>query len=536
MGFRLRNAGAWFSAVLSFLGAALTLGCTNVGLYSTNPAGAGGPDRAVYEGTVCVPPANGDAFPVKVIFAVPGGTGVLPSTVSSIATALSNVSGRFQVPSVTFSLVAYHTVATGLQGGFADATTLQTAITKYVSYQEQGPVSLRAPIELARSILSGDMQSSCKGAVERTRYLVVLVVQDGDTSCANPAFNFGIDGRCTNLLPDTVGCSACELTSVTSSVQALEESLNAGQVLVQPVYIRDTIDPDIATEVAAIAKAGGTQVIQTTPETIDNALESLNYTSLQRQLGLKRLLAWNRNVRVRAGVQMADSDGDGIPDDDEVAIGTDPRNPDTDQDGLMDGIELRMGMDPKTPDTVSSCNPFLDTDGDRLNDCEERVLGTNPCMGDTDSDGLPDLVEALSGSNPLVPEDLKDSDSDGTPDLQEILAHTDPFSDDRAFQVEHGYGYQIADAEPTVDGRPCYQIRISNVGLMGNQGAVHPPYPDIAAGNNDVYVYFEAGRQNDPRGAGVSGLRLDAIQFTPPATRNPAGLIQISPTDFLLGI
>ncbi|MBX3744750.1 MAG: Ig-like domain-containing protein [Verrucomicrobiae bacterium] len=42
----------------------------------------------------------------------------------------------------------------------------------------------------------------------------------------------------------------------------------------------------------------------------------------------------------------ADSDGDGLPDDLEDVLGTNPANPDTDGDGIPDGVEVRNGTDP----------------------------------------------------------------------------------------------------------------------------------------------------------------------------------------------
>lgn len=41
-----------------------------------------------------------------------------------------------------------------------------------------------------------------------------------------------------------------------------------------------------------------------------------------------------------------DSDGDGVPDDQEYALGLDPNNPDTDDDGVNDGIEVANGTNP----------------------------------------------------------------------------------------------------------------------------------------------------------------------------------------------
>ncbi len=44
-----------------------------------------------------------------------------------------------------------------------------------------------------------------------------------------------------------------------------------------------------------------------------------------------------------------DSDGDGLTDAEELALGTDPLNPDTDGDGYSDGVEVRSGYCPLTP-------------------------------------------------------------------------------------------------------------------------------------------------------------------------------------------
>ncbi|MGY8689250.1 MAG: LamG-like jellyroll fold domain-containing protein, partial [Verrucomicrobiales bacterium] len=66
--------------------------------------------------------------------------------------------------------------------------------------------------------------------------------------------------------------------------------------------------------------------------------------------------------------ELLDSDGDGIPDAQEVANGTDPQHPDSDRDGLSDGAEIAAGTDPNKPDS----------DGDGIQDGREVALEFDP--------------------------------------------------------------------------------------------------------------------------------------------------------------
>jgi hypothetical protein len=82
-----------------------------------------------------------------------------------------------------------------------------------------------------------------------------------------------------------------------------------------------------------------------------------------------------------------DTDFDGLSDEDEARLGTDPRSRDTDLDGLNDGDEVRIGTDPLK----------IDTDGDGLEDGAEVVLRLDPTNPDTDGDGVLDGDERRLG-------------------------------------------------------------------------------------------------------------------------------------------
>jgi len=86
-----------------------------------------------------------------------------------------------------------------------------------------------------------------------------------------------------------------------------------------------------------------------------------------------------------------DTDGDGISDEDEVALGTDPNAADTDLDGSPDGEELLAGDDPTN----------ADSDEDGVPDPVERMLGTSPRLADSDTDQVADGIEWILGFDPL---------------------------------------------------------------------------------------------------------------------------------------
>lgn len=148
------------------------------------------------------------------------------------------------------------------------------------------------------------------------------------------------------------------------------------------------------------------------------------------------------------GSTFEDTDRDGLTDEVEATLGTDPTLVDSDGDFLGDGEEVLLrGTDPlKT-----------DTDGDQVSDNNEVANGTNPHSFDTDGDGLDDkvdpypwradgdgdgLVDVIDPS-PL----LRDADGGGASDKAEIDAGTDPLApgDDRpSIDSDHDF---LTDAD-----------------------------------------------------------------------------------------
>jgi len=138
-----------------------------------------------------------------------------------------------------------------------------------------------------------------------------------------------------------------------------------------------------------------------------------------------------------------DTDDDGIRDDEEVVPGgdlavTDPNNPDTDRDGIQDGTELGYTAGVADPD---GAGPIDGTDSSVFQPDQDPITRTDPLDPDTDDGGIIDGNEDINhdgeqGPGEIDPtagnggDDVDDRDLDGLPDSVETLIGTDPDNSD----------------------------------------------------------------------------------------------------------
>ncbi len=104
-----------------------------------------------------------------------------------------------------------------------------------------------------------------------------------------------------------------------------------------------------------------------------------------------------------------DSDGDGVPDEAEIAMGTDP----------FKAESLPQFVENKLP----AADPEKDSDGDGVPDEAEMAMGTDPNKAEETVNTPTTTQNKLPAADPE-----KDSDGDGVPDEAEIAMGTDPFN------------------------------------------------------------------------------------------------------------
>ncbi|QKX03822.1 Ig-like domain-containing protein [Aquimarina sp. TRL1] len=151
---------------------------------------------------------------------------------------------------------------------------------------------------------------------------------------------------------------------------------------------------------------------------------------------------------------MLDQDGDGLTDEEEEDLGTDPTNPDTDGDGYTDGEEVLVEDDPDTSvvplvesDPLNACDPngvpTGDCDGDGIENQYEDIDGDGDYTNDdSDNDGIPDYLDEDDDGDGIAtiderpdpngdgnPDDAVDSDGNGIPDYLQPNS-VDPTAED----------------------------------------------------------------------------------------------------------
>lgn len=166
-----------------------------------------------------------------------------------------------------------------------------------------------------------------------------------------------------------------------------------------------------------------------------------------------------------------DSDGDGLTNEQECTLGSDPLNPDSDGDGVRDGTEVRYPRICVATDRSMQRRPPPACTNDTDCNSDERCVGLNPASNDSDGDGVPDGMEdtGLDGmidvSMGETDPRLWDTDGDGTNDGMGGLNICRPMGLATVTQVT------IPPGSTQVGHDPAFGAATTVMGTMG-RGAV----------------------------------------------------------------
>lgn len=210
----------------------------------------------------------------------------------------------------------------------------------------------------------------------------------------------------------------------------------------------------------------------------------VNLESVEAEYGLSSLIAHNFSaIRTTDGLK-PDSDRDGLHDELERELGTDPYDPDTDGDGYSDFFEwvhADEGFEPTDEDQPAlTCGNATDRTGDGLAVCEEQYLGTDPTSPDTSGDGLPDGLKFRLGLDPLVDDRFRDDDFDGVTNVEEVRGGTHPQIPSSETHRAERILYSLEDrgledvqrvGGGGTDPRRCYDFEIDRIAMASTS---HP--------------------------------------------------------------
>lgn len=488
------------------------VGCTNANLEPIPPPEEGCADnKLAVNGRFCTTDPDDLNFPVKLLFVVDESSSMFATDPDATRTdALVDViDAVIDIPGVEIGIVGFglgvtpHTekcddyaTRTNCRSGFSPpAEALAGALETGAA---AGTTDFLGTLNSVIAFLADDMANSDALELQNARYQIIFLsdgLPDADGS-------FDRIGTCDDAAEWERAGESIENAGVVSAVgdlldQIIElaeqydvRELNFSTAFAAAPQTQTAIKACGSTFMRAMAKQGGGVFRDFSSGEAINFL-FVDFTSFKRVFAMKSFLAANLNaapfslaIGVDPGVTsddptlakgIIDSDADGLPDELEFLIGTDPAQQDTDGDGFSDLLEHRLtlsGFDPLDP-TDADCAADIDRndfDGDGLRDCEERFFGTNVRAYDTDNDGFGDGVEVMFNLNPALDDTLFDVDFDGVRNSNELRAHSRVDTDDVIQLAEHAYRYKVV--EDGLQGSSlCYTFAVENISLASTRGA-----------------------------------------------------------------
>ncbi len=268
----------------------------------------------------------------------------------------------------------------------------------------------------------------------------------------------------------------------------------------------------------------------------------------RRAFVVKEWVASNFSAPPGSPPTEADSDSDGLTDEEERVAGTNARIKDTDRDGFSDGVEVRfarLGATFRPTDFVLAdggggdpgCPPNLrgvDSDCDGLLDCDEQLVGSNSQLVDSDRDGVPDGVEWLLSSQASSDDLGEDPDNDAVTSRDEVRMHTHPLVADTQNLTVNGYRYELTtDGGVDSEGRQCFDFRVHNMSLAPTVADPYDGGVGQGAGFNDLYFSVAFIPGDDPTARTlIRQYRYKQSRYPVAGIKSPVdGVIEVRPEE-----
>ena len=405
-------------------------------------------------------------------------------------------------PDRYYSLINFSTTARTVRGFTSNRdlfrTTVQNELTNLL---DEGATDYLAAIGQAYQLINADILAAKTAAIAdpdnkvSSTYLIVFV-SDGF-----PVLS--IDTTRTPLVlnaqqPSSIIQKVRDVLALQTDNSDFVDSIN---LFTGYYFVTGNEDTAARQLLADMARAGhglaytfgGTELIDFSYFQVPEKL--LKYT-------LSEIIVTNRSVLWWNGRQVTDSDRDGLPDEVETELGSDPLKSDSDANGVSDYVEYRTSPQSKPCASIQGgrcqtagarsfvtlipslggCSSiigwtrvggavvFRDSDIDGLNDCEEMVLGNTAGINEFDANG--DLIpDALAFRNELefkagTHTANSDADLDGTTNYDEIkFGMPAQFPNYQLLMAKPvDYDLKIVSSSTNQD---CYQLKLLNMPVLG---------------------------------------------------------------------
>ncbi|MDR3607071.1 MAG: thrombospondin type 3 repeat-containing protein [Oligoflexia bacterium] len=469
------------------------------------------------------------------------------SGISNTIPAVPGGSPAGTAPLFTNNIDSFRTSVTADLGGVNAASTSDTGATNYDLALQTAANAIQADISAAAACAgmatTAAPTASCPNpGVQVASSYVIVFASDG-----SPIMDiFGVDPTTYTINPATTGRAYSVqrqsnelIISDVQSIMAKASGDNARYVtginLFTVYYYNPTnaLDDTGLNLLQQMAKAGNGLFYKAS--STGTSLDFSQFLPLSKTIKytLADVFVTNSSVVYWSdGALHADTDMDGLPDDVELAFGSDPNSRDTWGYGVADSVEYAVAQQNnlapcsknangicKTPPpnyattggAVCTKNNILKVNGawhqsdpDGLNDCEKLLLSdTVTDVPDSNNDMIPDWLEFING----VPFQL------GSPSASTVTS-TDGISAYQKIKESLPANYpmnQILNATPTVytltqlstsSVQDCYNLVVTGLPVIGNQNTVRVDLietSELIPGS----IIYHVGKKQFPAGSQI---------------------------------